>query len=283
MAALMPMVAGFMDLYNVLTSQGSLPSDLGGMHVASSSPTDVATLLARLNALETAEVHSMKSHAAISSMGAHHAALTVAATPSVDLTVMHQDVSRVQADLNNQFGATRLLKVQMGAVLLSHGTASHLRRTPRLLLGLLQIRRMEATPNVSLPSRCPARRPWTIVLIAHLVWLAEFSMGSFNRELSTCDGVLPLDAWMLVATIVRQIFRDLRKVRAIAQEAGSYTDPHRKTETFLLWATLQAHQIMKEYISTSFCGHPSVAPVLNMPLFAHWTTLCQHLRNHWNV
>jgi hypothetical protein len=101
--------------------------------------------------------------------------------------------------------------------------------------------------------------------------MAEF-MGAFNRELSTRDGVLPSEAWMLVATIIRQIFRDLQKVRAIAQEAGSYTDPHRKAGTFL-GATLQAHRVMQEYLSASFRSHPSVAPVLNMHLFAHRATL----------
>ena len=66
----------------------------------------------------------------------------------------------------------------------------------------------------------------------------------------------------------QDIFKALRKVRVIAESTHSMTDETQKVGIYL-WASLQAHRIMREYLSAEFEKHPDVSPVSTFFLFEH--------------
>ena len=63
------------------------------------------------------------------------------------------------------------------------------------------------------------------------------------------------EVWILISHCVRAIFRSLREARA----------PGRATNTpaGMLWGTLRAHEVMKEYRQSDFSGHPKIALILH--------------------
>ena len=74
------------------------------------------------------------------------------------------------------------------------------------------------------------------------------------------------ECWELVMKIVRTLFSALRKVRVIAESAHSMTDKTRQVGLYL-WASLQAHRVMAEYVKADFKRHPDVAPNVTFFLF----------------
>ena len=63
------------------------------------------------------------------------------------------------------------------------------------------------------------------------------------------------EVWILISHCVRAVFRSLREARA----------PGRATNTLagMLWGTLRAHKVMKEYRQADFSGHPKIALILH--------------------
>ena len=63
------------------------------------------------------------------------------------------------------------------------------------------------------------------------------------------------EVWVLISHCVRAVFRSLREARA----------PGRATNTpaGMLWGTLRAHEVMKEYRQADFSGHPKIALILH--------------------
>ena len=70
--------------------------------------------------------------------------------------------------------------------------------------------------------------------------------------------------WKIVLTLVRVIFRELRKVRVGSEHA--YNFPHRANALYL-WGILQAHRVMAEFVKTNFREHPMFHPKMIMFLF----------------
>ena len=66
--------------------------------------------------------------------------------------------------------------------------------------------------------------------------------------------------------IVRTLFSALREVRVIAESAHSMTDKSRQVGLYL-WASMQSHRIMAEYVKADFKRHPDVAPNVTFFLF----------------
>ena len=66
------------------------------------------------------------------------------------------------------------------------------------------------------------------------------------------------EVWILISHCVRAVFRSLREARA----------PGRATNTpaGMLWGTLRAHEVMKEYRQADFSGHPKIALILHKHL-----------------
>lgn len=74
------------------------------------------------------------------------------------------------------------------------------------------------------------------------------------------------DAWELASHCVKRIFEELRRIRATAANASVEADPVMKCAKDL-WAVLQSHQLMQEYVDRGFRDHRSIFPVINYHLF----------------
>jgi hypothetical protein len=72
-------------------------------------------------------------------------------------------------------------------------------------------------------------------------------------------------AWDLVSSCIKRVFEDLRHVRATAAIASSDSPISRCT--MYLWALIQSHRVMKEYLDSRFRNHPSIAPVIVLHVF----------------
>jgi len=73
-------------------------------------------------------------------------------------------------------------------------------------------------------------------------------------------GYALLDAWALVCNSLRRIFEDIHAVRVYGRNVK--TDDDQLTASKLVWATLQAHAVMNDYVKRSIYEHPSVSAVV---------------------
>ena len=101
-------------------------------------------------------------------------------------------------------------------------------------------------------------------------WIDEFHMKLTIVSCCTSE-----EAWLLVASCIRGIFRELRRVRICAQEAEKLPDKATSCALFL-WGSLQAHRVMDQFLIHSFEGHPVITPVINMHLFQYRVPISMH-------
>jgi hypothetical protein len=66
--------------------------------------------------------------------------------------------------------------------------------------------------------------------------------------------------WALVQRLVRIIFQEIAKVRRKAAYIPARDAKHESAE--YMWACLQAHRVMNEFLEKKFVNHPAIAPVL---------------------
>jgi hypothetical protein len=100
------------------------------------------------------------------------------------------------------------------------------------------------------------------------VFVAEMAnwMDVFSQELLTTLEATEEEAWELVSACIKHVFEDLRRVRASAANATSELDPSSKSAT-ILWALIQSHKVMKDFLDMRFRNHPFIAPVIVLHVF----------------
>jgi len=100
------------------------------------------------------------------------------------------------------------------------------------------------------------------------IFVAEMCnwMDVFYQELLTTSEATEEEAWELVSGCIKRILEDLRRVRASTANATSEPNPSTKCATYL-WALIQSHRVMKDYIDARFRNHPSIAPVIILHVF----------------
>jgi hypothetical protein len=100
------------------------------------------------------------------------------------------------------------------------------------------------------------------------IFVAELSnwMDVFYQELLTTSEASEDEAWELVSACVKKVFEELRRVRASAANATSEADSTSKCST-IMWALIQAHRVMKDFLDMHFRNHPSIAPVIILHVF----------------
>ncbi len=103
-------------------------------------------------------------------------------------------------------------------------------------------------------------------------------MDVFYQELLTTSKAMEEEAWELVSACIKRVFEDLRRVRASAANATSEADPSNKCST-ILWALIQSHKVMKDFLDMRFRNHPSIAPVIVLHVFKTRVTRVSHLAN----
>ena len=74
--------------------------------------------------------------------------------------------------------------------------------------------------------------------------------------------------WTMVLTMVRIIWRYLRKVRVESDMAYGSDKPLMMVSKYLCGA-LQVHRLMHDFLQTQFLHHPEVDPYITIYLFKH--------------
>ncbi len=91
-------------------------------------------------------------------------------------------------------------------------------------------------------------------------------MDVFYQELLTTSEATEEEAWELVSACIKKVFEELRRVHASAANATSDTDPSSRCATYM-WALIQSHRVMKDFLDMRFWNHSLIAPVIILHVF----------------
>ena len=78
----------------------------------------------------------------------------------------------------------------------------------------------------------------------------------------------PKEAWLFSSEIIKSVFSELHKIRAVAADRTSATHNH-KDAARSMWVALQTQRLMGEFIILKFTGHPKLSPYSINHLFRH--------------
>jgi hypothetical protein len=93
-------------------------------------------------------------------------------------------------------------------------------------------------------------------------------ISAFYREMESHSGGQGAEAWTLTCKLVKGIFFELNLVRIIAARASDVeADDKGRRIGLILWGTLRAHKLMREFRKSRFRRHPTVAPTLTLHTF----------------
>jgi hypothetical protein len=91
-------------------------------------------------------------------------------------------------------------------------------------------------------------------------------MDAFFQELVTTSEASEDEAWEVVGVCIRTMFEVIRVPRAQAANATMDGDPKSQCATYL-WALIQSHRIMKEFLEARCRNHGAIAPVIVLHIF----------------
>jgi hypothetical protein len=73
------------------------------------------------------------------------------------------------------------------------------------------------------------------------------------------------DAWKLTSLIAKTVFESVHQARAIGSDLSDLVSPSKRSAK-VMWATLQAHRVMRTFINADFRNDPRIAPVIVLHL-----------------
>jgi hypothetical protein len=91
-------------------------------------------------------------------------------------------------------------------------------------------------------------------------------MDSFFQELVTTSEASEEEAWDVVGTCIRKVFEVIRVPRAQAANATMDADAKSQCASYL-WALVQYHKVIREFIDARFRNHGAIAPVIVLHIF----------------
>ena len=102
----------------------------------------------------------------------------------------------------------------------------------------------------------PASVARELLLLSKTFWdeLCHW-MIRYHREIKEESDATEHEVWILISHCVRAVFKSLRDARAPGRASS--------TPGGMLWGTLRAHQVMKDYRGHDFSGHPKIALILH--------------------
>ena len=109
----------------------------------------------------------------------------------------------------------------------------------------------------------PARNLAIECLQRSMQFVSELSayITRFYDELKISSSFTEEQCWQLVSRCTKRYFQDMASVRVTARDVEHAKD-RTTTATEFIWATLNTHGIMEEYIRHNFEDHPSFASVI---------------------
>jgi len=107
-----------------------------------------------------------------------------------------------------------------------------------------------------------------------LAELIAFS-GDFFDELMHSSDTSEEEGWELLSALFKRIFEEFRRVRASAANASREKNQVSKCASYL-WASIQAHRVVKEMLDARFRNHVSIAPVIILHVFKTRVTKVAH-------
>ena len=93
-------------------------------------------------------------------------------------------------------------------------------------------------------------------------------MEVWYKHLQAASGADGPEAWLLVCTAVKAIYRWFKEVRVFGEDALDADDKHEATVD-VLWATGLCQMRMAEMKAADFRNHHVVSTALNIHLFEH--------------
>ncbi len=91
-------------------------------------------------------------------------------------------------------------------------------------------------------------------------------IDAFYQELISTSEATEDEAWEVVGACVKKVFEMLRVPRAQASNATMDRSLSSQCATYL-WALVQAHKVMKEFVEARFRNHGAIAPVIVLHIF----------------
>ena len=98
-------------------------------------------------------------------------------------------------------------------------------------------------------------------------------MENFQQELSSAGQSSTKEAWLLVCSCVRSFSQQLEKVRSPA--SASSDDPSALAGANL-WAMVQTHRVLQEFMASQLRSHSSIAGIINYHVFKIMVPLSAH-------
>jgi hypothetical protein len=91
-------------------------------------------------------------------------------------------------------------------------------------------------------------------------------IDAFFQELVTTSEASEDEAWDVVGACIKKMFEVVQVPRSQAANATMDSNPQSQCVTYL-WALIQSHKIMKEFIEARFRNHGAIAPVIVLHIF----------------
>jgi hypothetical protein len=99
----------------------------------------------------------------------------------------------------------------------------------------------------------------------HLDKLLTFMQEEYGRQ-GASSTLLAARKWEVVTKLIRILFNAVKKVRSGPAMASIKTVTAPRVAARILWATLQAHRVLDEFVAKGFRLHPDISPVLTSHL-----------------
>jgi hypothetical protein len=107
-------------------------------------------------------------------------------------------------------------------------------------------------------------------VVSEMLSLARSHWSQIERMIDNFYGEFHVtsnekDAWKLTALIAKTVFEAVHQARATGSDLSDILSPSKRAAK-VMWATLQAHRVMRTFIAADFRNDPRIAPVIVMHL-----------------